>query len=465
MLYLDCEVFDARSIFEFIHKLTFQTLNNLCMNNSIKTLALYILVFALCIFGTTATAQISSTPTTILNDPAILKAIEDALEESNIKLNLNNISPNSIKLENISIESLNDSFSYSVELLDDIDDIFINDFKNLDNLLSKAPKNCEVSVSISLGGSGPLGIQVTVTVTFKVWIFKISTSYTIDLLIPDGQDDWEEPPFGHFSGIDIRWTETTAELISLSDEEDEEELLLKVPVYDNDNFAGYIVNTEFYSMYPNCIAYMKLTTTAIDTTAIDDCEDLIAIARKETVILDTTNNMCIYSMKVPKTGYTYLGVETRGPHATGNAQIIRDNFSDPDYDLFLISLKASSFGVAQDGIALLYTDGVDTCKIPRNFFCNCYCWNCPTANISVDLVNGTGHYELSVPLNQTNATIELLDFSGRVLYPVHSISPNDPLDADFDISVISNFPTGIYILATKQDNDGTVLGTTVFIKR
>ena len=197
-----------------------------------------------------------------------------------------------------------------------------------------------------------------------------------------------------------------------------------------------------------------------------DCAGLIEIARANTTILDTTNNMCLFSMEVPKgTGRKYLGFQTAGPHATGAARIIRDDFSDPLYDIFIISLPASSLGLRQDGIEIMYTDGVDTCKIPRNFFCNCYCWNCPTANFTVDLNNGIGHYELSVPLNSTNATIELLDFSGRTLLPVHTISPNDPLNGQFDLSMLTYFPTGIYILAAKQDNDGVVLGTTVFIKR
>jgi hypothetical protein len=79
--------------------------------------------------------------------------------------------------------------------------------------------------------------------------------YGIEFVVPNSNGGWEYAQGKVFSGLDIRWREMIAELHLSTDNSGKEELLLKLPIYQGDNLVGH---TEFYKMFPNCIADITL---------------------------------------------------------------------------------------------------------------------------------------------------------------------------------------------------------------
>ncbi|MDR0928074.1 MAG: hypothetical protein LBO69_09980 [Ignavibacteria bacterium] len=76
--------------------------------------------------------------------------------------------------------------------------------------------------------------------------------------VSGGNGGWINPQSAQLAPYDIRYDEATAELLPLPDGAGKMGILIKVPVYKNGVIEGYAVNTDFYSKYPNCIAYLQI---------------------------------------------------------------------------------------------------------------------------------------------------------------------------------------------------------------
>lgn len=122
---------------------------------------------------------------------------------------------------------------------------------------AQAKQDVDYGVTIKLepGGDGPLGIRMIVSIQVKVGPFKIEVSDTVNLAVPqkNGSDSFRlATPADFPSTYHIATDEAT-----ISFPKGEEELpMYTIPVYQDDIFLGNLVNTEYYDMYPNAIAYL-----------------------------------------------------------------------------------------------------------------------------------------------------------------------------------------------------------------
>ena len=140
-------------------------------------------------------------------------------------------------------------------------------------LFTSASKTDTVYHGYHPGGNGPEGLEHIYTYTTTLSCGrKIVVHDTVHTIVPDGKGGFRRAePSDIPSHFNIMWMEPIAQLLPSPDGSDEYELLLKIPVYQNGDFAGYIVSIEFYEMYPDCIAYLSSSSRTVDTIiTIDD---------------------------------------------------------------------------------------------------------------------------------------------------------------------------------------------------
>ena len=176
-------------------------------------------------------------------------------QQNNIKISANENCINNLNLSESQLQTLKDQVSNIIQQSVTT--------KGLDS----------VTISFKLGGNGPIGVIMTVTMHISIFGIPIDITFDVHLAVKKPEGGFEEPDYKVFppSGTTFAWSEAYIDEIK-----GEDSVVVIVPVIKNNIQIGYLVNLEYADEHPNAYAYMRLEKISAEPQ-IENSDDFTSV--------------------------------------------------------------------------------------------------------------------------------------------------------------------------------------------